>query len=154
MVEARLHELGLTLPEAARPQFNYQPVVVWGDTAYVSGQLPRVDSQVRVTGRVGDTVTVDQAREAARVCVLQALAVLRQALGSLDRIERVLKVTGFVASAPDFVDQPRVLDAASDLLVEIFGEAGRHARSAVGVAVLPRNSPIEIELVVALKNDG
>jgi len=154
MVDVRLRDLGLTLPEVARPQFNYLPVVAWGDIAYVSGQLPRVDAQLLVTGRVGETVTLEQAREAARVCVLHALAVLRHALGSLDRIERVLKVTGFVSSAPDFVDQPKVLDAASDLLVEVFGEAGRHARSAVGVASLPRNSPVEIELVVVLRKDG
>lgn len=153
MIEARLRELGLALPEPARPVFNYLPVVVWSDVAYVSGQLSRVDGEVRVTGRVGETVTLEQAREAARLCVLQALAVLAQALGSLDRIDRVLKVTGFVASARDFVEQPKVVDAASDLLVELFGESGRHARSAVGVAALPRNSPVEIELIVALRKD-
>ena len=153
MIEARLRELGLALPEPARPLFNYLPVVVWGDIAYVSGQLPRVDGEVRTTGRVGETVTLAQAREAAQLCVLQALAVLSQALGSLDRIDRILKVTGFVSSAPDFFDQPKVVDAASDLLVEIFGEAGQHARSAVGVAALPRNSPVEIELIAALRKD-
>ncbi len=153
MIEARLRELGLTLPEPTPPLFNYLPVVVWGDVAYVSGQLPRVDGEVRLTGRVGESVTLAQAREAARLCVLQALAVLSQALGSLDRIARLLKVTGFVSSAPDFFDQPKVVDAASELLVEIFGEAGQHARSAVGVTALPRNSPVEIELIVALRRD-
>lgn len=154
MIEARLRELGIVLPEPLRPAFNYVPVVVWDGLAYVSGQLPRVDGQVPVPGRVGEAVTVEQAQEAARLCVLHGLAVLREALGSLDRVERIVKVTGFVASVPEFHEQPRVVDAASGLLVEIFGEAGRHARSAVGVAALPRNSPVEIEFIVGIREDG
>ncbi len=153
-IAARLDALGLALPEAAAPAFNYLPVVVWQGVAYVSGQLPKVDGEIRLTGHVGDTVSVDQARAAARICVLQALAVLKQALGSLDRVERVLKVTGFVASTPAFFDQPKVIDAASDLLVQVFGAAGHHARSAVGVAALPRHSPVEIELIVAVAEEG
>ncbi len=151
MIEARLRELGLALPEPATPAYNYVPVAVWKDTAYVSGQLPREGGEVRTTGRLGEGVSLEQGRAAARLCALQALAVLRQALGSLDRVARVLKVTGFVASAPAFFDQPRVVDAASELLGQVFGEAGRHARSAVGVAALPRNAPVEVELVVALR---
>lgn len=154
MIETRLRDLGIELPEPARPAFNYVPVVIWGNTAQVSGQLPKVDGEVRITGRVGESVQVDEAREAARICVLQGLAVLKQELGSLERISRIIKVTGFVASAPHFFDQPKVLDAASDLLVEIFGDAGRHARSAIGVAALPRNSPVEIEFLVGLREEG
>lgn len=150
-VEARLAELGLTLPAAATPAFNYSPVTVWHDVAYVSGQLPKVDNDVPVKGKVPTEVSFEQARESARICILQGLACLKQHLGTLDRVERILKVTGFVHSAAGFSEQPKVMDAASNLLVEIFGENGRHARSAVGVAELPRRSPVEIELVVGLK---
>lgn len=150
IIETRLAELGLTLPDAASPAFNYVPVVVWGDVAYVSGQLPKVGGEVQVTGKVPDEVSVEAAREAARVCILQAVACLKQELGDLDRVGRILKVTGFVNSGPGFSQQPHVINAASDLLTEIFGDAGRHARSAVGVAELPRRSPVEIELVVGL----
>jgi enamine deaminase RidA (YjgF/YER057c/UK114 family) len=149
--EARLAKLGLTLPAAAVPAFNYVPVAVWGNVAHVSGQLPKVENEVRVQGKVGAEVSVQEAQESARTCILQGLACLKEHLGSLDRIERILKVTGYVQSAPGFAEQPRVIDAASELLVQLFGEPGRHARSAVGVAELPRHSPVEIELVVGLK---
>lgn len=151
MIDQRLAELGIVLPDAASPSFNYVPVVLNRGTAYVAGQLPKVDGEVRVHGKAGGAVSLEAARGEARICILQGLACLRQALGSLDRIERILKVTGFVASAPGFNDQPKVLDAASDLLGEIFGEAGRHARSAVGVAELPRDAAVEIELIVAYR---
>ncbi len=151
MIERKLAELGLHLPEAAKPSFLYVPVVVHGNVAYVSGQLPKVGGDVRTSGKVGAEVSTDDAQEAARICVLQALAVLREALGSLDRVERVLKMNGYVASAPGFNQQPAVIDAASELLVQVFGEAGRHARAAVGVAELPRNSPVEIEFTVAVR---
>ncbi|MFC7400012.1 RidA family protein [Chelatococcus sp. GCM10030263] len=147
----RLARLGLTLPEAAKPSFNYTPVTLHRGVAYVSGQLPKVDGEVRVFGKVGRDVALDAAREEARICVLQGLACLAAALGGLDRVERILKVTGFVASAEGFNDQPKVIDAASDLLVAIFEDAGRHARSAVGVAELPRNAAVEIEFVVAYR---
>jgi len=143
VISQRLAQLGLTLPPAAAPVFNYAPVTLHQGVAYVSGQLPKVDGEVRVFGKVGAEVTLDAA------CVLQGLACLEQALGRLDRVTRILKVTGFVASAAGFHQQPQVIDAASDLLVEIFDAAGRHARSAVGVAELPRNAPVEIECVVA-----
>src|SRR5579872_4372021 len=147
----RLQELGYVLPETAAPIFEYVPVTLHDGVAYVSGQLPKVDGEVRVRGKVGAELSVTEAQASARTCALQGLACLHQALGDLDRIERVLKVTGFVASAPDFVDQSKVIDGASELLVEIFGEHGRHARSAIGVAVLPRNAPVEIEMIVAVK---
>lgn len=151
-IAKRLDELGLSLPEAAKPSFNYVAVVVHDGLAYVSGQLPKVDGEVRVFGKVGREVSLDAAREQARICVLQALACLEAELGSCDRISKVIKLTGFVASAPGFNEQPRVIDAASDLVVEILGPIGRHARSAVGVAELPRNAAVEIEFVVALND--
>ena len=152
MIDKRLKELGLKLPPPAEPAFQYVPVAVHGETAYVSGQLPKEeDGEIRITGKVGQDVDVGTAQQAARICVLQGLSCLRAALGSLDRVDRVLKVTGFVASASGFVHQPRVVDAASNLLVEVFGERGRHARSAVGVAELPRNVPVEIEMIVAVR---
>lgn len=152
MIEQRLAGLGITLPEAASPSFNYVPVTLHGGIAYVAGQLPKVDGAVKVQGKAGGTISLEVARGEARICILQGLACLKQALGTLDRIERVLKLTGFVASAAGFNDQPKVLDAASDLLGEVLGEAGRHARSAVGVAELPRNAVVEIEMVVAYRH--
>lgn len=151
MIASRLAELGITLPDAASPSFNYVPVTLHNGIAYVSGQLPKVDGEVRVFGKVGAAVDLDAAREQARICVLQGLACLQEALGSLDRIERVLKVNGYVASAAGFNAQPKVIDAASDLLVEILGDAGRHARAAVGVAELPRDAAVEIEMTVAFR---
>lgn len=149
MIEQKLAALGLTLPTAARPSFNYVPVTTHGGVAYVSGQMPKVDGEVRLFGKVGAEVSLEQAREQARICVLQGLACLAAELGDLARITQVLKVSGFVASAPGFNDQPKVLDAASDLLVELLGPLARHARSAIGVAELPRNACVEIEFVVA-----
>jgi len=149
MHELRLAKLGIVLPTAAVPSFNYVPVVLHAGTAWVAGQLPKVGDDILVKGKVGADVSVETARGEARICMLQGLACLKQALGSLDRIERILKLVGFVASAPGFNAQPKVIDAASELLVEVFGEAGRHARSAVGVAELPRGAVVEIELVVA-----
>ena len=149
-IEATLRGLGLSLPPVAVPTFQYKPVTVHGGVAYVSGQLPKEGDQVRITGKVGGAVDIETAKRAARICILQALACLRDALGSLDRVEAILKVTGFVASAEGFIQQPQVIDAASSLLVELFGERGRHARSAVGVFELPRNAPVEIEMIVAV----
>ena len=150
MIEEKLAELGIVLPAAATPAFQYVPVTIHERLAFVSGQLPRQGESL-VTGKVGVDVDLEQAREAARLCILQGLACLNQALGSLDRVEKILKVTGFVASAPGFNQQPKVIDAASELLVQLFGEAGKHARSAIGVAELPRNAAVEIELIVALR---
>lgn len=150
----RLKQLGLELPPAAEPQFNYVPAVVHADLIFVSGQLPKQDGEVRIRGRVGEEVDVERAREAARICVQQGLAVAASAAGDIDRISRVIRLTGFVASAEDFHDQPQVIDAASDLLADVFGSNGQHARSAVGVAELPRDTPVEIEFIFALSSEG
>jgi len=151
-VESRLSAAGYGLPEAVTPTFQYVAVVRHRDIAYVSGQIPRSGNQVLMTGKLGAEVTLEQGQRAAEACILQALAQLKAELGDLDRVERVLKVTGFVASAPGFTQQPQVVDAASSLLVEAFGEAGRHARSAIGVAELPRGVPVEVELIVGLRD--
>jgi len=149
---ARLAQLGIRLPSAAQPSFNYVPVVVERGVAYVSGQLPKVDGEVRLQGRVGEAVSVEQAREAARICGIQALACLAEALGSIDRVARIVRLSGFVSSAPDFFQHPSIIDAASDLMVEVFGDAGRHARSAIGVAALPRNAPVELEVIASVRD--
>jgi enamine deaminase RidA (YjgF/YER057c/UK114 family) len=149
-IAARLAELGLTLHGPHPPHDPLDAVVIHGGVARTSGQLPRIDGKLTCLGRLGDDVTVEQGRQAAAVCALNALAVLEAALGSLDRISRVLTVTGFVSSAPDFHEQPAVIDGASKVLADVFGEAGRHTRSAVGVAALPRGGAVEIEVTVAL----
>jgi len=152
LVEEQLKKLGLSLPPPAEPTFQYVPVTVHNGVAYVSGQLPKEDGEVRITGKVGDALDVETARRAARICILQGLSCLKSAIGSLNNVDRILKVTGFVASAPGFNQQPQVIDAASNLLYDLFGERGRHARSAVGVTELPRNAPVEIEMVIAVKD--
>jgi enamine deaminase RidA (YjgF/YER057c/UK114 family) len=150
-VRARLDELGLSLHGPHPPHDPLDAVVVHDGVARTSGQLPRIGGVLTCLGRLGDDVTVEEGREAAAVCALNALAVLEVALGSLDRVERVLTVTGYVASAPDFHDQPTVVDGASRVLFDVFGEAGRHTRSAVGVAALPRRGAVEIEVTVAVR---
>ncbi len=147
-VEARLAELGLTLPSLAKPVAAYVPAIVTGNLVYTSGQLPFVDGALVTTGKVGADVSADEAAELARLCALNALAAASSVIGSLDRVTRVVKVVGFVASTPDFTGQPAVMNGASGLLGEIFGDAGQHARSAVGVAVLPLDSPVEVELIL------
>lgn len=150
--EDRLRELGLELPRPTAPVASYVSVAVAGGLAFTAGQVPLSEGAPLLTGKLGAEVDVAAGAEAARRCAMQALAVLRAELGSLDRIRRVAKVTVFVASAPGFVEQPKVANGASDLLVEVFGEAGRHARSAVGVAELPLGVPVEVELVVELES--
>ncbi|MQA97638.1 MAG: RidA family protein [Streptosporangiales bacterium] len=148
---SRLAALGITLPKAAAPRYAYVPVSRHGDLLFVSGQLPKgEDGEVTVTGRVGDDVTLEVAQDAARQCTLQGLACAAEYAGGIDALTSVVRVTGFVSSAPDFHAQPTVLDACSEMLGEIFGEAGRHARSAVGVAALPRRAPVEIEFIFAV----
>ena len=149
-IDARLAELGLVLHGPHPPHDPLDAVVVHNGVARTSGQLPRIDGQLTCIGVVGDTVTVEDAREAAAVCALNALSVLQAELGSLDRIERILSVTGYVASAPGFGEQPAVIDGASRVLVDVFGERGRHTRSAIGVAALPRGGAVEIELTAAI----
>ncbi|WP_329013279.1 RidA family protein [Streptomyces sp. NBC_01601] len=149
-VEARLADLGLTLPEVVPPLAAYQPAVRSGSHVYTAGQLPMVDGQLPVTGKVGAEVTAEEAKGLARTCALNALAAVKSVTGDLDLIARVVKVTGFVASAADFTGQPGVLNGASELLGEVLGDKGVHARSAVGVAVLPLDAPVEVEILVEL----
>ncbi|MFJ3644018.1 RidA family protein [Streptomyces sp. NPDC090108] len=148
--EAKLAELGLTLPAVVPPLASYQPAVQSGMYVYTSGQLPMVEGQLPVTGKVGAEVTAEEAKELARTCALNALAAVKSVTGDLDRIARVVKVVGFVASAADFTGQPGVVNGASELLGEVLGERGVHARSAVGVAVLPLDAPVEVEIQVEL----
>ena len=149
-ISARLAELGIELPQAAAPVAAYVPVVVAGGLAHVSGQLPFVDGKL-VIGRLGEDVALEQGAAAARACGLMILAQLEAALGSLDRVERVVKLGAFVSSAGTFTDQPKVANGASELMAEVFGEAGKHARSAVGVPVLPLGAAVEVNAVVAVK---
>jgi enamine deaminase RidA (YjgF/YER057c/UK114 family) len=147
-VEKRLAELGLKLPVLAKPVAAYVPAIVTGNLVYTSGQLPFVDGVLQGTGKVGAEVSAEDAATYARTCALNALAAAASVIGSLDRVTRVVKVVGFVASAPDFSGQPGVINGASELLGEVFGEPGQHARSAVGVAVLPLDAPVEVELIL------
>jgi enamine deaminase RidA (YjgF/YER057c/UK114 family) len=146
--EAKLAELGLKLPDVAAPAGAYIPAVRSGNHVYTSGQLPMIDGTLPMTGKVGAEVSAEDAKALAQRCALNALAAVKAELGDLAQVKRVVKVVGFVASAPDFTAQPGVVNGASELLGAVFGEAGRHARSAVGVAVLPLDSPVEVELVV------
>jgi enamine deaminase RidA (YjgF/YER057c/UK114 family) len=147
-VEARLAAAGHTVPEATTPLAAYVPAVVTGRYVYTSGQLPVVNGELLATGKVGVEIDPDQAAELAARCALNAIAAIKSVIGDLDKVVRVVKVVGFVASDPEFSGQPAVMNGASNLLLEAFGEAGRHARSAVGVAVLPRNAPVEVEVIV------
>jgi enamine deaminase RidA (YjgF/YER057c/UK114 family) len=149
-IERRLAELGIDLPAAAAPVAAYVPVVVAGGLAHVSGQLPFIDGKL-VTGRLGEDVSLERGGAAARACGLMILAQLKAAIGSLDRVERIVKLGAFVNSTVDFTDQPKVANGASELMVEVFGDSGRHARSAVGVPVLPLGAAVEVDAVVALK---
>lgn len=149
---ARLAELGLVLHGPHPPHEPLRAVLVHNGVAHVSGQLPRIDGRIICLGQVGTLVSVAEATAAAEVCALNALSVLEAALGNLDRIEQFLRVTGFVASAPDFKEQPAVIDGASHVFHRVFGDAGRHVRSAIGVAALPRGAAVEVELSVAVSS--
>jgi enamine deaminase RidA (YjgF/YER057c/UK114 family) len=153
-VEDRLAELGLTMPGIAAPVAAYVPAVRSADLVWTSGQLPFVDGSLVATGKVGVEVEPDAAADLARICALNALAAIKAEIGDLDLVQRVVKVVGYVASAPSFAGQPAVINGASELLGEVFGEAGRHARSAVGVAVLPMDAPVEVEVVVQVAAAG
>ena len=147
-VAAKLADLNIELPEAPRPAANYLPYVVSGHLVYVSGQLPMSKGAVAVTGRLGAEVDVVRGKEAARLCAINILSQVRAACGGdLDRVRHCLRIGGFVACTPEFADHPKVVNGASDLMVEVFGEAGRHARAAVGVASLPMNAAVEVEAV-------
>ena len=145
--EERLKQLGIELPDAPKPLGSYVPLVRTGNLVFLSGILPLVEGKLTREGRVGEKVTVDEAREDARTAAINALAILKSNLGTLNKIRRCVKITGYVSSAPDFTEQPNVLNAASDFMFEIFGEVGRHARAAVGANVLPLNSPVELEFI-------
>jgi enamine deaminase RidA (YjgF/YER057c/UK114 family) len=147
-VTDRLQDLGLTLPEVAAPVAAYVPAVRSGNLIWSSGQLPLVDGKLVATGKVGADVDPEAAKDLARICALNALAAVASVAGGLEGVQRVVKVVGFVASDPSFTGQPGVVNGASELLGEVFGDAGRHARSAVGVAALPLDAPVEVEVVV------
>ncbi|MDQ3792493.1 MAG: RidA family protein [Actinomycetota bacterium] len=149
--QARLQELGLELPDVPEPAGAYVPAPRAGNRIFTAGQLPLEAGELLTTGKVGDAVSEEEAYRAARLCALNALAAAATEAGGLDRIHRVVKVTGFVASAPGFNAQPQVLNGASDLIGQVFGEAGLHARSAVGVAELPLDAPVEVEIVAELE---
>ncbi|MCB2075957.1 MAG: RidA family protein [Novosphingobium sp.] len=151
-IEARLSGLGLVLPEPAAPVAAYVPVVVAGGLAHVSGQLPFVDGKL-VTGRLGEDVSLEQGTAAAQACGLMILAQLKAALGSLSRIERIVKLGAFVNSTADFTEQPKVANGASELMAAVFDDAGRHARSAVGVPVLPLGAAVEVDAIAAVRTD-
>lgn len=145
--ESRLQELGISLPEAPAPAGVYVPAVVSGNYVFTSGQLPLINGELPALGKVGATVSPEDAKRYAATCAVNALAAIKSQIGDLDRISRIVKVVGFVASDPSFTGQPGVINGASELLGEVLGEAGTHARSAVGVAVLPRDSPVELEII-------
>jgi enamine deaminase RidA (YjgF/YER057c/UK114 family) len=146
--DTQLAALGLVLPAPPKPVATYIPVVWAGDLLFLSGMIPLRDGTLTMAGKLGQEISVEQGYEAAKICLLNALAVIRLELGTLDHVKQVVKMVGYVASTADFVQQPAVINGASDLLVKLFGDAGRHARVAVGAAALPLNAPVEIELVV------
>ena len=148
--EAKLKALGLELPPPPQPIATYVPAVRAGDLLFLSGVLPMQDGQLAFSGKLGRDLTVEEGIEASKLCLLNALAIAKQELGSLDRISRVIKIVGHVASAEGFVQQPQVLNGASDLLVALLGDSGRHARVAVGAAELPRHAPVELEVILSI----
>ncbi|MFC9440812.1 RidA family protein [Nocardia sp. NPDC057030] len=148
--ESNLAKLGVTLPPVVAPVAAYIPAIRTGSLVYTSGQLPMADGQLTVAGKVGAEVSTEQAKEAAQLCALNALAAVHDLVG-LDAVVRVVKVVGFVASAPGYNDQPIVINGASEFLGEVFGDAGVHARSAVGVSELPKNTPVEVEIIVEVR---
>ena len=153
-IDARLAELGIDIPDLVPPVAAYTPAVIHGDLVFTSGQLPMVSGALPATGKVGEghgLIPASDAKEYARTCALNALAAVKSVLGDLNRVTRVVKVVGFVSSDPSFTGQPGVINGASEVLGEIFGDAGVHARSAVGVAVLPLDAPVEVEIVVSFK---
>jgi enamine deaminase RidA (YjgF/YER057c/UK114 family) len=150
--EARLTALGLALPPVTAPLAAYVPAVRTGQLVYTAGQLPLADGKLLMTGRVGSQVSVEEAAALARTCALNALAAVASVTGGLSAVTRIVKIVGFVASDPSFTGQPLVVNGASELMLEVFGDAGRHARSAVGVAALPLDAPVEIELIAEVRD--
>lgn len=150
-IEKRLAELGITLPEPSEPKFSYIPCSQTGNLVYTSGQDCRVNGELLYMGKLGLELTIEQGQEAARQTIINCLGVLKAHLGDLDRVVKIVKLLGFVNSAPGFADQPYVMNGASDLLVDVFGENGKHARSAIGTSELPFHTPVEIELIVEVR---
>jgi enamine deaminase RidA (YjgF/YER057c/UK114 family) len=148
--ETRIAELGIVLPDAAAPAANYVPAVISGSLLFISGQLPFKDGQLAYLGRLGDTLSGEDGYQAARLCGINLVAQIKAAVGALDRVRRIVRLGGYVSCTADFTDQPKVVNGASDLFVEIFGEAGRHARFAVGCPSLPRGVAVEVEAIVEL----
>lgn len=152
-IEQKLKNLGIELPTPNIPQASYVPWVQTGNLLFLSGQGTMYQGERRYLGKAGAEITAEEAYQAARICGLNLLAQLKEALGTLDRVERIVHLKGFVASAPDFVKQPFVINGASDLMEEVFGEKGKHSRTAIGVAVLPANISVEVELIVEIKEN-
>ena len=150
-IEERLRQMGLELPEPSKPVASYVPCVRAGNLLFVSGQVPREKGVLRFSGHLGGNLNVEEGRQAARMCALNGLSAVKQELGTLERVRRIVKLTGFVASAAGFTDQPKVVDGASVFLVELFGEKGQHARAAVGVNELPLGSAVELEMIVEVE---
>lgn len=149
--EDKIRELGLDLDGSGTPAGNYVPAVRTGNLVFISGQLPTRPDGTRPTGKLGETTTVDEGYEAARLCAVSMLARLRDEVGSLDNVKRIVKVVGYVNAIPEFIQQPQVVNGASDLLAEVFGEAGKHARAAIGVSSLPAGVPVEVELIAEVE---
>ena len=147
-IEQRLSELGLTLPEVATPAGSYLPAMISGNLVFTAGQIPVIEGKLMATGKLGAEITVEYGAEIAQRCALNALAAVKSVIGDLDRVKQVVKIVGFVSSVPEFTSQPAVINGASEFLQQVFGDAGKHARSAVGVSVLPLDAPVEIELIV------
>ena len=152
MIEDKLRELSIDIPTPPSPAGSYIPVVTTGNLAFVSGQIPMKEGKVVFEGKVPEKQSLDSARDAAKICIINGLAQLKANLGSLDKITKFVRISGFVNSSPEFTEQPKVINAASDLLVEIFGDMAKHSRIAVGVASLPLNSTVEIDMVVEVSN--
>jgi len=147
-VEQRLSELGFTLPQVATPAGSYLPAMISGNLVFTAGQIPLVEGKLMATGKLGAEITVEYGAEIAQRCALNALAAVKSVIGDLDRVKQIVKIVGFVSSVPEFTSQPAVINGASEFLQQVFGDAGQHARSAVGVSVLPLDAPVEIELIV------
>ncbi|TBR25832.1 MAG: RidA family protein [Candidatus Nitrosotenuis sp.] len=153
MIDEKLKSLGITLPTPPKPAGSYIPVVISGNMAFVSGQIPMQDGKVAYTGKVPTERTIEDAQNAAKICAVNILAQLKANLGSLDKISKIVRVSGFVNSASDFTEHPKIINAASDLFFEIFGEKGKHSRIAVGVSSLPLNSTVEIDMIAEFISD-
>jgi len=152
-IEMKLREKNINLPKLPKAEYPFAPGVVCGNIVYLSGQVPAINGKIEKTGIVGDNVNVEEAEEAAVICTLNLLSTLKDMIGDLNKVKRIINVKGYVASKNDFIDQPKVINAASNLLNEIFGTENKHARVAIGVAVLPLGAPVEIEMIVELEQN-